>query len=59
MLSLKIGRTHSLYTTLLKSAAFSPANFAWNFQIHFSLELVDWFEQDQCLMKAKNVYYLV
>ena len=30
----------------------SRANFAWNFQIHFSLELVSGFDQNQCLMKA-------
>ena len=45
-----------LYIQCLTS---SHANFAWNFQIHFFLELVNWFEQEQCLMKAKNVYFLV
>ena len=30
----------------------SPANFASNFQIHFSMELLGGFDQTQFLMKA-------
>ena len=38
--------------TYIQCLTSSPANFAWNFQIHFSLELLGGFDQTQSLIKA-------
>ena len=49
---LQIHTTKSSNLKYIQCLTSSPANFASNFQIHFSLEIDGGFDQTQLLMKA-------